>query len=760
MRGYSRETDAGDRRPGHSPSGVVVLEKKLQPAPIRSDWVERRVLCDQLVDAADKRLVLVCAPIGYGKTILLTQWRADPREARPFAWVAIDTSDNELVRFWTYLIEAIRRVEPGFGSNVTQLLDRPDPPSPGTLVPQLLEELAVLPRRIVIVLDDFFQLTDRACHESIAEIVEHLPSTAQLVISTRTDPLLPPLDRIRLMDEILELRAAHLRFSLEETRVMLGRTTHIDISQDDVRYLVERTEGWPAGLYLAALSLQGRADVQTFIRDFAGDSRHVVDYLTPEVLNHLPERVRRFLVRTSVLETFTSSLCNAVVGEETTEILEELDRSNLFLIPVEGRENWFRYHHLFRELLRSELETRNRALVPELHRRASQWHRKQGFLDGAIRHAIAADDIESSRELISRNWLAYCKAGQVETVRSWIASLGNKRVASDPVLSLTAAWTEGLSGHRDEAERWVELASRGTFDGPLPDGTSSLDSGIALARASFGHEGVTAALAAARVAVELESRAETRWHLPAMSALGFYLYLSGQKELATAQLNEVVRHRTADSTHEVIFALAQLSVMAAEEGRRTEAARLAREAVEIVDEHLLSESPHSSIAHTALGLALAAANDVRGARRELEMALELRNNSARIAPWPRLQLMLALAPIRAIQGDREGAAILLRDARALVDAYPDAGILGARLEELERSIGSTKQRPAPLAESLTHRELSVLRLLPTSLTQRQIGDELFLSINTVKTHVRSIFGKLGVESRQEAVSEARELGLL
>jgi LuxR family transcriptional regulator, maltose regulon positive regulatory protein len=761
MRGSPLERGAGGQHSGHSPFGIVVLETKLRPAPNRRDWVERRAPLDQLVDAADKKVVLISAPVGFGKTTVLAQWRRDPREARPFAWVTVDAADNEPLRLWTYLIEAIRQAEPGIGGIVTSLLNRPDVPLREVVIPRFLDELAILPRRIVIVLDDFFQLTNRECHESIAEIIEYLPSTAQVVISTRSDPPLSSLRRIRLQGKMLELRAVDLRFSIEEARALLRQATGTEIALRNVLHLVERTEGWPAGLYLAALSLQDRPDVDAFIKDFAGDNRHVVDYLTTEILNRLPERVRRFLARTSILEKFSSSLCDEVVGEEgSAAILEELERSNLFLVPVDDQRNWFRYHHLFQELLQSDLNATSRELVPELHRRASQWHRRWGFLDDALSHAIAAEDVESSRELISGNWLAYCHAGRLETVRSWIGSLGEERVASDPVISLTAAWTQGLSGHRDEVERWLELASRGSFEGPLPDGSSSLVSSIALARAAFGHGGVAAALAAARVAVELESRLDARWRPAALTALAFYLYLSGERELATPQFEEVARQQTRGGIFEVIFALAQLSIIASEGGRPIEAARVAREAVAIVDEYRLSESPHAAAAYTALGQTLATAEDLRGASRELERALELRRKSACIAPWPTLQLLLALAPIRANLGDREGAAILLQDARAIVDAYPDAGTLGPRLEELERSIAAPKQRPAPLGEPLTDRELSVLRLLPTSLTQRQIGDELFLSINTVKTHVRSIFRKLGVESRSGAVARASELNLL
>ena len=757
---YPRGGGAGDRHLSSPSLGIVVLESKLRPAPNRRDWVERRALHDQLVDSAARKVVLVSAPIGYGKTNLLDQWRSDPREARPFAWVTLDISDNEPLRFWTYLIEAIRQVQPSFGGSLSNLQERGGESLRGAVVPQLIDELAILPRRIVIVLDDFSQLTNRACHESIDEFVGGLPSTTQLVISTRSDPPLPSLQRADLRNEVLEIRVRDLRFTNEEAGSLFKQTAGIELPLRDVQRLVDRTEGWPAGLYLAALSLQDRTDVEVFISDFAGDSRHVADYLTTEILSRLPGRVRRFLVRTSILDRFNSSLSDAVVGEEGSgALLQDLEHKNLFLVPLDDERDWYRYHRLFQELLQSDLCATDRLLVPELHRRASQWHRSWGFLDDAIKHANAANDLETCRDLISGNWLAYCNAGRLSIVRSWIESLGEVRMASDPVLSLTAAWIAGLSGHSHEVERWLELASRGSFFGPLPDGTSSLASGIALVRASFGHEGIGKALTAANVALESESRRDARWQPAAQTALGFYLFLSGDRELATTHFEEVVESKTRGAVFEVIFALSQLSIIALEAGRRIDAERLARRAVAIGEEYRLSDAPQASVAYTGLGRALVAADDLRGGARELERALALRRRSDLVAPWPTLQLLLALVPVRAILGDREGTVLLMEEAREIVDAYPDAGVLGTELEELERSIAA-KPRPAPTGKSLTDRELSILRLLPTSLTQREMGDELFLSINTVKTHVKSIFGKLEVASRAKAVERARGLGLL
>ena len=682
---------AGDRRPSSPSLGMVVLESKLRAAPIRRDWVQRQVLHDRLVDAAGRKVVLVSAPIGYGKTNLLDRWSSDPREARPFAWVTLDASDNEPLRFWTYLVEAIRQVQRAFGGNLIDLLERGSESLLGAVVPQLIDELALLPRRIVIVLDDFSQLSNPACLESIDEFVDSLPSTTQLVISTRSDPALPSLQRTGERSEMLEIRVRDLRFTIEEAGSLFKQTADIELELRDIERIVERTEGWPAGLYLAALSLQDRDDPEAFIRDFAGDSRHVADYLTTEILSRLPERVRRFLVRTSILERFNSSLSDAVVGEEgSAALLEDLERKNLFLVPLDDQRDWFRYHRLFQELLQRDLSASDRLLVPELHRRASQWHRSWGFLDDAIKHANAANDLETCRDLISGNWLAYCNAGRLTIVRSWIESLGEERVTTDPVLSLTAAWIGGLSGHLHEVEKWLKLAGEGSFPGPLPDETSSLASGIALVRASFGHEGVGKALIAARVALEFESRRDAKWRPAAQTALGFYLFLSGERELATAQLEEVAEGKPRGGAFEVIFALSQLSIIASETGRRIDAERLARKAIAIGDEYRFSDAPQASVAYAGLGRALVAADDLRGGSRELERALALRRRSDLVAPWPTLQLLLALAPVRATLGDREGTALLMQEAHAIVDRYRDAGVLGAELEELERSIAAAE----------------------------------------------------------------------
>jgi LuxR family transcriptional regulator, maltose regulon positive regulatory protein len=754
-------SDAGERaNTAITPSGILVVESKLRPAPIRTDLTPRESLVQELIQAAAKKVILVDAPIGYGKTTLLMQWRVHTAEPRPFAWVTLDGGDNDLIRLWTYIAEAVRRVEPQVGAEMMAILKLSEATPLEAMMPRLINELAVLPRKIVIVLDDLFEIKESSCAQSIGLLMEYLPPTAQLVIATRSEPPMS-LSGLRLADEIMEIRTAEIRFQVEDAASLLRSIVGRDLPRHEVEELVDRTEGWPAGLHLAALSLKGREDTATFIEQFAGDHRHVVDYLTMEVLNRQPDRTRRFLARTSILDRLTATLCDAVTGMGgSASILDELERSNLFLVAIDERREWYRYHRLFQGLLKSELRRSEDESVPELHRRASAWHRKWGFLRESIGHAIAADDIAEARELISGNWPAYVEAGQIADVQSWLDALGSERLASDPVLALTAAWIAGLSGRSSDAVRWLELAESGSFDGALPDGTGSLESGIAMARATFAFRGVADALVAARRAVETEADTNGEWRAVALTMLGFYLYLDGRAEKAIDPLKEVAALKYPVRTMNLVFALSQLSLIASDQGRRADAEALALEARGLVDKHDLSRDPHASTSFIALGRVLSDNAALDGATMELERALGLLHGSKLPRPWSTLQALLTLAPVRSAQGNHEGAQALVLEGAEIIKEYEDAGDLTGRLRHLERAIGSHDRRLLDEHQSLTDRELTILKLLPSDLSQRQIGAELFMSINTVKSHVKSIFRKLGVSSRGEAVARGKEQELI
>jgi LuxR family transcriptional regulator, maltose regulon positive regulatory protein len=756
----TRNTEHGLGAPEGRKAGAppfVVLNAKLRAPQTRPEWVHRRALIDSLTSEERPGLVLIDAPAGYGKTTLTAQWEDEQKGS--FAWLSLDPADNDPVRFWTYLIEAIRGLDRGLGDG---LLDHIRAPSSlkSVVVPRLLNELEATSERLVLVLDDYHSIRNSTCHELINALLENLPPTTQLVISTRADPPLN-LGRLRVEGKLFEIRASDLRFNVDEANSLLETVRGGRLPIGLVEDLVGRTEGWPTGIYLAAMSLRGREDPGNFLEQFSGDNRLLADYLTMEVLQREPADLRRFLIRTSILDRFTASLSSEVAGlSDSGNVLDELERSNLFVVPLDERREWYRYHQLFQQLLQSELRRSEPVLLPELHRRACAWYRRNGLVELAVHHAIAASDIVAARELIWVNLWPYVNAGRMGTVHSWLVALGREKTASDPILSLAAGWIWAFSGHLDEVEEWLAAVERGSFDGPLPDGTGSLDFGIALLRAMFGHKGVTDALEFARAAVDMEPDPRSSWRGVALFALGTALYLNGRYSEAEAPLKEASRLSHPGQPVVQVASLSELSLLLTDMDDAARARGSALSAIALVEEFSLGEIPQATLAYTAMGRVLVDEGNLSDGVALLEKALAIRSAYPQLSPWPTLQTIIALGPALFADGDQERAGNLLRQARAILDFHPDAGILSEQMERLERSLGRVSQRPAIFGETLTDREISVLRLLESPLTHREIGTALFISLNTVKSHVRSIYQKLTISSREEALMKAHELGLL
>src|SRR5829696_315977 len=739
--------------PEEDPLRLILKPKLRAPVP-RHEQVIRPRLLELLGNASNRRITLVSAPAGYGKTTLLAPWLQAGDAGLSVAWISLDEQDNDQVRLWTHIVEALQLAAPeeDFGADVLAGMSVTGRRLIKTSLPMLINGLAELPREVVLVLDDYQFVTEDDCHASVAFFVEHLPGNAHLVLSSRTDPPLP-LGRWRARGEMDEIRTEQLAFSEEEADCLLNEKLWLDIGLDNLSVLLERTEGWPAGIYLASLSLRMREDKHAFIASFGGSNRYVVDLLG--------EELREFLLMTSVLEKMTGSLCDAVVGREDSDmLLRELARRNLFVVPLDEQGEWYRYHHLFSELLLYELKSSRPELVPILRKRASSWLEDEGFFEGAIRQAITANDYERVALLITRHWYGYVVAGQTATVQRWLEALPEKMIIQDASLALVKAWICALGGRREDSVRFLTLAESIPHEGPLPDGTASVESGVTILRASFAHGGVQSAVEAARRAAELEPGVSSPWAALVRFALGSSLYLSGDTSQARKPLEEALALTENGQRLVRVVTLAFLSFVATDEGHLEEAESYARTAHALVEKLQPYRIPQTSLAPMALGRALAERGKLEEAQEELESGLSARRRLPGLSPWPNLIGLLALAPVRAARGDRAGGRTALAEARAILEAYPDAGMFPELLEHQERRLRETKPREGQLDKELTERELDVLRLLGGESSVRQIAQSLYVAPSTVRTQVKSIYRKLGVSSRKEAVEEAHVRGLI
>jgi len=458
-----------------SPGPAALLETKFYVPRSRRDLVPRPRLAERLDRGTALKLVLVSAPAGFGKTTLLTEWLAAgpaaPADQRLAAWLSLDRADNDPASFWTYVIAALRTAAPGVGESALALLQAPRPPPIETVLTALLNDLGALAGDIVLVLDDYHVVDASEVQDGMAFLLDHLSPWLHVVIAGRADPALP-LARWRARGELAEIRAAELRFTPDEAAAYLNEMMGLRLTARDVAALEGRTEGWIAALQLAALSMQGRDDVAGFIAGFAGDDRYVVDYLAEEVLQRQPEHVQHFLLQTSILERLSGPLCDAVTGQGGGKaMLEALERGNLFLVPLDDRRRWYRYHHLFADVLQARLLDEQPGQVPDLHRRASAWYQQNGEPPAAISHALAAEDFGRAADLVELAIPAMRRTRQEATVRGWLevlplGVLPDEVVRVRPVLSvhfagalLSGGEFEGVEARLRDAERWLDATT-------------------------------------------------------------------------------------------------------------------------------------------------------------------------------------------------------------------------------------------------------------------------------------------------------------
>ena len=607
-------------------------------------------------------VVLVVAPPGFGKTVLLTQ--CEELDYRPFAWVSLDRQDNDPLLLWNYLVAAIRRIEPGFGEALEPALGSAGGMALDAIVPRILNELESMDREIVLVLDDYHLVTSPACHESIAILVEWGPANAQLVVSSRSDPPLP-FARLRASGGLFELRAADLAFTEDETAALFA-AFGLDLAPDSIGTLQRRTEGWPAGLYLAFLAIRNVIDPTAALVEFGGSSHHVVDYLTEVVLESETDEHRSFLLHTSILERMCVSLCDRVTGtEDSARVLGEIERANLFLVPLDRRGEWFRYHHMFAKLLRDELGRREGDTEPELHHRACAWFGSAGDVDEAIHHAIAGGDLETAATLVATHWFAYLNSGRLATLAGWLEAFPRDVVCADARLCMVEAWMLSLAGDADEARQALAAAREVGYEGELPDGSGTVEESVTLLRATWPWSDVGAMLAAARSAYLTESRRESLWHPLAAFNLGCALVLAGETDEAVSPLEHAValaqRHEQWIVAVDARGLLAKASLVA---GDLDQAERWIGEALDLARAHGIADLPHVGYYHVIAGALQARRGELEPADHAMGRGLEqLRGHGEALLL---AEALLERALVRRALGARTEARALLAEAQATI----------------------------------------------------------------------------------------------
>jgi LuxR family transcriptional regulator, maltose regulon positive regulatory protein len=730
----------------------VPSEIKLRRPVLRPGVVPRPELTKRLRDS-DATVALVVAPPGYGKTTVVSQMTTAAE--RPFAWLTVTEQDNDPSALLAYLALALDSVE-SLDPQTFAALAMSEADLVSIRLPRLGNVLAHRSLPFVLVLDDVHLLRDAGSVAVLEQLANQMPAGSQLVLAGRSDQPLS-LARMRANGELLRFGADRLAMTPAEARVLLAQAGVV-LDGGALESLVLRIEGWPAGLSLAAMALRDADDPAAAAERFAGNDRVVADYLRDEALRAFPDTLREFLVRSSVLDRLSSRLCDDVLERaDSARMLEEIEASNLFLVPLDRRGEWYRYHHLFRDMLASELDRLDPAIKTALHARASAWWEKHGDIDAAIDHARATGDIDRMAALIWCNAPAYLNRGRTATVTRWLEPFTPDEVAANPPLALAAAWWSLTAGDTESIAHWASLAEHGG-DGVLPDGTP-LRSAVLLLRSLASGEGLNNARDDAAQAFEVD-RPDSVFRPIARFVEGSALRMLGERELARERLDEgaLLAGVLHPATH--VHCLAQLALLDIDEGAISQGAARVEHALRLVDRYALGERPAMALAYATAALSYARQGRTADARTATKHGLWLLEKLTGVGPALIADASLSLARASLLLGDVNTARMLVREAHRILARYPDSGLLPKQLAEVERMTDASTVPVGLAATPLTPAEMRVLRYLPTHLSFEAIAEELIVSRNTVKTQAIAAYRKLGVSSRAEAVEQARELGLL
>ena len=728
-----------------------LLESKFHPPAARPGIVARMALVDRLA-TAQAPVITIVAPPGYGKTTLLAQWaeRVWPR----VAWVSCDDGDNDPVVLLSALAVALDRIEP-IDPSVFWVLT-----SSGagiTAVPRFVSAIASMRPPVTVVLDHTEAVTNKGCLNTIAELALHLPLGWQFALASRTKVPLPTA-RLRAQGGIVEVGTEDLAMSPEEASSLL-ESAGVKPGAASASELLQRTEGWPTGLYIAALAIRAGQRQSEAGFTFTGDDRFMGDYLRSELLDRVSDGEVSFLTRTAVLDRMCGSLCDAILGAtESGRVLEQMESRNLLVVPLDRRREWYRYHHLFRELLQAELRRREPDLVRDLHFRAAAWYEANAMPEAAIEHAQAAGDHNRVARLVLELAQPVWAGGRVETVLRWMEWLKDATSAEHyGAIAVHGSLIFALLGQPSAAERWAAAAERVSSTGTLPDG-STMEATLAYLRAILSRDGVDEMRRDARIAWEGLSPASP-YRATMLHTEGISYLVQGDHDRADPILAHAFDVATgANALPLAALILAERCIVAAHRDRWTEVATLAQRAVALVEAGRFEDYWTSALVYAWAARAALHRGDIPRAQHCVGRAARLRPLLTYALPVVSVQALLELARSYIALADPGGAVAVLGQAHDILQQRPDLGVLPRQAEELQSRLAKITA-VADGASSLTAAELRLLPLLPTHLSFREIGERLYLSTNTVKTQAYSVYRKLGVSSRSEAVTRTRQLGL-
>lgn len=729
----------------------VLLSSKIQTPPFRHSAVSRNALIQRARDSG-ARVVSVTAPAGYGKSTLLAEWAAvDPRNV---AWVSLDRTDDDPAALLSVIAAASSGLSPAAAAVVADMRGV-GPVALGRSAPLLAGALAAAPADFVLFVDDLHWADSADCQDALEVLLARVPRGSQIVVASRREP--PLIARLRAAGDAWEIAVDELAIGAAGARIIFDEAGAESVEDDDLNSIVERCEGWPTGLFLSALVARSGGDAASV----SGDDRYLADYLYRECLARLPEDLQLFLRRVSVLEQLSAASCNEVLGiEDSRSRLHEIEAANLFLVPMDRRRGWFRFHALFREFLLVELErAEGAAAVADLHRRAAAWHEDHGAPALAVEHLLQAGDTDQAAQRVAELGLPLYQRGQVSTVRRWLLELGESRVRDHPPLVISMTWTAMLLGEVAAGERWSRVL--GSIDvAAIPaDGRSEFESARAMVRAALAEHGVDQVVADAAFALEHEP-VTSMWRDQALHLWGSARLLVGDAPGAKRAFEEAVDVATVmGNTDTVLLSEPELAILAMDTGDWDLAHEHVVRAVAAIDANHMDGYPT-----TALALAVAARVAVHQGDRDegdslLARAMRARVGCTYLLPYLSMRVRLQLAKTYVAIGDRSAAWHLLREIEDLLRKRPDVGVVAAEAEELREGLA---EEPSSGSGSvpLTPAELRLLPYLQTHLTIAEIGQRLFISRNTVSSEVGSIYRKLAVTTRGAAVERASALGLL